>query len=182
MIDQKLLGLIASNLCTLAKQVEAASIDSTCSLSVPLNEIRVGYSHASLATMQQWAERSSTDAQYIYRIDASEQVCAQLLHAAFSDAKEKRLGNRAYARLHQASRVLYVGSSRSLMTRLKQHLGFGPRGTYAMQVSHWLPPVEGELHIQAWRFASNVSGEVIQTVEDGLWAASSPMFGRQGAR
>ncbi|WP_137823019.1 GIY-YIG nuclease family protein [Pseudomonas sp. D(2018)] len=182
MIDQTLLTQIAANLSALAARIEGASVESCRTLSLPFAAIREGYPRDGLAGLDDWAESAQAGAQYIYRIAVSEQVARDTLHAAFRDAKDQKLGGRAYARLHQASHMLYVGSSSALMSRLKQHLGFGPKGTYAMQICHWLPAIEGDLKIQVWRFAADVPKEVIQAIEDGLWAASSPMFGRQGAR
>ncbi len=182
MIDQTLLTQIAANLSALAARIEGASVESGRTLSLPFAAIREGYPRDGLAVLHDWAGSAQAGAQYIYRIAVSEQVASETLHAAFRDAKDKKLGNRAYARLHHVSRTLYVGSSSSLMSRLKQHLGFGPKGTYAMQICHWLPAIDGALQIQVWRFAEDIPREVVQAIEDGLWAASNPMFGRQGAR
>ena len=169
---------IAGNLRVLAKYVETTAIDSIHNVSVPFSEIRCGYPVESLATLKDWA---SSKARYIYQFSVEGDVF-EGLHSAFNEAKASRKNDRAYCRLNPASPMLYVGSSSALDSRIKQHLGFGNKGTYAMQLCHWLPELEGTLRIQAWRFSQEIDGAVVQAIEDGLWASNRPMFGRQGAQ
>ena len=46
-------------------------------------------------------------------------------------AKKNKIGKRAYPRINSPSRYLYVGSSRDFTKRVKEHLGFGYKQTYA---------------------------------------------------
>lgn len=177
MIDKNLLGQIAQRLHSLAKDVETAAVEGVHTVSIPLQAIRDGYPAEQLAELNKW---SSARAPYIYKFSVNDDVYKNL-YQAFSNAKKDKQIDRAFARLNAESPLLYVGSSQSLNSRIKQHLGFGAKGTYAMQICHWLPKLEGELHIQAWKFGANTQKSVVQAIEDGLWAASSPMFGRQGA-
>lgn len=169
---------IAANLRKLAEQVETTAVDSLHEVFVTFSDIRTGYPPESLASLKTW---SSSKARYIYQFSVEDDQ-ANDLHNAFKHAKQTKKNNRAYCRLNSASRQLYVGSSSDLDSRIKQHLGFGNKGTYAMQLSHWLPEREGALRIQAWRFSKETDGQVVQAIEDGMWATIKPMFGRQGAR
>ncbi|MFV3306056.1 GIY-YIG nuclease family protein [Pseudomonas sp. NY15181] len=182
-MNQELLEQIAENLVSLAEQVKEASVEASHTVQLPLQDVRAGYPEAPLAALKSWVAAGGNDAQYIYQVSASEGMVIDDLHKAFSLAKDNKTGGRAYARLHHASQCLYVGSSSSPMARLKQHLGFGAKGTYAMQICHWLPPQSsGSLKIDVWRFSKETPKAVIQVIEDGLWASRQPMFGRQGAR
>lgn len=178
MITPATLNNIAGKLRNLASYIESTAIDSLYEVSIGFSDIRLGYPKEALGGLKAW---SSTNARYIYQVSATENQ-AERLYDAFKNAKESGKNNRAYCRLNNASQLLYVGSSSSLDSRIKQHLGFGNKGTYAMQLSHWLPDEEGVLHIHAWRFSEETDNAVVQAIEDGMWAASKPMFGRQGAR
>lgn len=178
MLTPSTLTDIAGNLRDLADYVERTAIDSRHEVRIPFSEIRRGYPVQALATLKAW---SFSEARYIYQFSVEHEVSKEL-HDAFKEAKETRKNDRAYCRLNPASPLLYVGSSANLDSRIKQHLGFGNKGTYAMQLCHWLPEREGMLRIQAWRFSKEIDGAVVQAIEDGLWASNKPMFGRQGAR
>lgn len=178
MLTPSTLTDIANNLCELAKHVERTPIESLHDICIPFSEIRSGDPALALGTLKTW---STCEARYIYQFSVEDDVCEEL-HGAFKEAKETRKNDRAYCRLNPASALLYVGSSSDLVSRIKQHLGFGSKGTYAMQLCHWLPDIEGSLRIQAWRFSKEIDGTVVQAIEDGLWASTRPMFGRQGAR
>ena len=178
MLTPSTLTDIANNLRDLASFVERTAIESRREVSLSFSQIRSGYPAEALATLKAW---SATKARYIYQFSVQDDVC-EALHGAFEVAKQTRKNDRAYCRLNPASPLLYVGSSSDLDSRIKQHLGFGTKGTYAMQLCHWLPAQEGTVHIQVWRFGKEIEGDVVQAIEDGLWAANRPMFGRQGAR
>ncbi|EJM77191.1 GIY-YIG nuclease family protein [Pseudomonas sp. GM55] len=178
MLTPSTLTDIASHLRDLASYVERTPIDSLHEVCIPFSEIRKDYPAQALGALKTW---SSSKARYIYQFSVEDDVCEDL-YLAFAEAKDARKNGRAYCRLNPVSRLLYVGSSANLDARIKQHLGFGNKGTYAMQLCHWLPEREGMLRIQAWRFSKEIDGAVVQAIEDGLWASNRPMFGRQGAR
>lgn len=178
MISPSTLIDIAGNLRDLANHVERTAIDSLHEVSVTFSDIRTGYPTQTLAGLKAW---SSSSARYIYQFSVEDDQVEDL-HSAFKGAKETKKNDRAYCRLNTASRLLYVGCSSDLDSRIKQHLGFGNKGTYAMQLIHWLPECEGVLRIQAWRFDKEIDNAVVQAIEDGMWSANKPMFGRQGAR
>lgn len=169
---------IASKLRDLASYVEHTVIESVHDVSITFDEIRRGYPIEALSDLKAW---SSPKSSYIYQFSIEGEGCKEL-HNAFKLAKGSRRNDRAYCRLNAASALLYVGSSSDLDSRVKQHLGYGNKATYAMQLCHWLPTDEGVLRLQAWRFSKDTNGAIVQAIEDGLWGANKPMFGRQGAR
>lgn len=99
---------------------------------------------------------------------------------AFAAAKARRAHKRAYPHLNAQGTCFYVGSSRSLATRFRDHLGLGAKGTYALQLVHWAPPLSLQLEFVCAKYAEGTSPEVIQALEDTLWEARRPMFGRKG--
>lgn len=168
----------ANDLRDLANVVERTAIDSHHEVHLPFSAFRDAYPTQALKELKDW---SATKARYIYTFCVPDHAC-EPLHFAFEVAKQSKKGARAYCRLNAASPQLYVGSSLSLDSRIKQHLGFATKSIFAMQLCHWLPPGEGTLHIQAWRFDMETDPAIVQAIEDALWAANKPMFGRQGAR
>jgi len=95
---------------------------------------------------------------------------------AFQEFKKKK--ERACAKLNHPSSTLYVGSSTTgLMRRVNQHLGNGPRSTYALHLSHWTAEQEIEIEILQY----DVPREVLQLIEDSISTDLKPAFGKQGA-
>lgn len=181
MLTKEMLEKIGTELRNLGRRVQETSVEESRCFSVPFEAIRCGQSLDQLKRLESWAKERKS-AQYLYRLTVSSEVDVSQLRSAFETAKNQKAKGRAYARLQQVSETLYVGSSRSLTSRIKQHLGFGWKGTYAVQMSHWLPEIPGSLHIEVCRFREGTDVAVVQAIEDGLWSFAKPMFGRQGAK
>jgi hypothetical protein len=98
------------------------------------------------------------------------------------DAREGGRANRKYARLFGPNCVLYVGGSSSLRTRFRQHLGYGNKAVYAMQLAHWASVIDIPVRFTVARYALTVSVEVLGALEDQLWTQLRPMMGRQGRK
>ena len=87
---------------------------------------------------------------------------------------------RACARLNynsdsSASNILYVGSKqKNLKNRIKQHLGYGAAGTYAMQLRFWFPSnIILQLHI-----IEVVNNDILTEVEAALATELKPLIGK----
>jgi Uri superfamily endonuclease len=94
---------------------------------------------------------------------------------AFQKFKKKK--DRAFAKLNHPSSTLYVGSSTTgLMRRIKQHLGNGPKSTYALHLSHWAAEQEIEIEILQY----NVPREFLQLIVDSISSELKPAFGKLG--
>lgn len=94
---------------------------------------------------------------------------------ALSEYRGKK--ERACPALNKSSEVMYVGSSTtSVYNRIKQHIGTGPKGTYALHLRHWF---EGEYSITIKQY-EKLPIEVIQIIEDDLSDQLKPAFGKRG--
>jgi hypothetical protein len=131
-----------------------------------------------LKEVSEWAGASK--ACLYYFACRSADVDLATVERAFTKAKDRKTHKRAYPHLNAPGTCLYVGSSRSLATRFRDHLGFGPKGTYALQLLHWAPPLSLQLEFVCARYAEDAPTEVIAALEDALWEARRPMFGRKG--
>jgi hypothetical protein len=88
----------------------------------------------------------------------------------------KEMKERACAKLNAPSKVMYVGSSTTVVRkRIEQHLGQGHKGTYALHLSHWY---SGNYKVTVRQY--DVSDDVLQIIEDDLSDRLKPAFGKQG--
>jgi len=89
----------------------------------------------------------------------------------------KKTNERACPKLNAPSRVMYVGSSvTGVKKRLEQHLGNGPRKTYALHLSSWF---NGKYKITVKQY--DVSNEILQILEDAFSDELKPAFGKRGS-
>lgn len=133
-----------------------------------------------IAEVKKWSENGCL---YLYTFNiVSDIIDSSIIMEAYSAAKASKKGNRAYARLNRPSKCMYVGSSKKINQRLKEHLGFGAKGTYALQLAYWANQLPLEFELECAKYSPGIAAEVIQALEDTLWFEQHPMFGRQGAR
>lgn len=133
----------------------------------------------------------------IYTIEASPDVDLDALRDAFRGHKgdEKASTKLPQDNPQASSRFLYVGSScatkqrsRTLQSRLKQHLVQAPKGTYALNLSLWAGDQPGGVIVRAYQYPPAADGkdqtarEVVLAVEDWLSSELQPLFGRRGSR
>ncbi|HJP17768.1 MAG TPA: GIY-YIG nuclease family protein [Nitrospinota bacterium] len=181
MIDKNFLKETATQLNDLANLVEQVDFDEKKEISINFDSINADKANKVCDELSTWGKKNK-ESRYIYIIQANNKTDIDKCYQQYEIAKTNKVGSRAYARLNKPSSVFYVGSSSSLGTRIKQHLGFGPQGTFALQSTYWSKEISGKLNITIWRFSKQTSQAVIQAVEDGLWEKYKPMFGRRGAR
>jgi len=130
--------------------------------------------------VRKWAAKDSV---FLYTFTLTSIVPdLSLLTTAFASAKAAEKGNRAYARLNPPSKCMYVGSSEKIHQRIKEHFGYGAKGTYSLQLAYWAQPFNLEIEVECAKYPAATTSEVLQSLEDTLWAELLPMFGRQGAR
>ena len=119
---------------------------------------------------------------YIYTFCMPDNFLLDSIYTKYKDVKESKKSERAYARLNRKSRCLYVGSSKGLIPRIKQHLGFGPKGTFAMQLCYWCENLDLDITLNIYAFGNGISIKAFQAFEDGAWNSLKPMLGRQGKK
>ena len=119
---------------------------------------------------------------FVYYFSLGENADLEIVHKKITDAKTKKLAKRAYPRINSPSKYLYVGSSRDIAKRIKEHLGFGHINTYAMNLSFWCSDLNLDVDIVCMRYDAKIKKEIIQAFEDGLWEHFKPLLGRKGAR
>jgi len=128
-----------------------------------------------------WAAAAAGRYVYYFETDA-DPVALAALHAVAKDAREGARADRKYARLFGPNCVLYVGGSSSLRTRFREHLGYGNKAVFAMQLAHWASVIDVPVRFTAARYALTASVEILGALEDQLWTQLRPMMGRQGRK
>lgn len=96
--------------------------------------------------------------------------------------KAKQNNQKDFPRLnkkHKGSQYLYVGRSHKLRSRIRQHIGSGHKGTYALHMMRWANNIEEDIELQYFKL-EGVENLVVQAVEDALWSELRPAFGRKG--
>lgn len=107
------------------------------------------------------------------------------VHQALADARAERFEGRAYSRLlplqENPSRTIYVGSTRSLPTRLCQHLGTGPIRTSSLHMKAWWHEEFGPPTINIRAYAESTESDLLCIIEDHWAKKLYPLFGRRGS-
>lgn len=117
----------------------------------------------------------------LYRIGVPADLNPELVLQAF-DAGKTKSAERSFSRRHgPRSRFLYVGRSSSIRKRIYEHLGFGARGTYALNLACWAQSLGVPLDLECASYGEGISPLALPHLEDALWTSSMPMFGRQGS-
>jgi hypothetical protein len=119
---------------------------------------------------------------YLYYFQVVNNIDLAEVKRTFLNTKEREKNRRAYPRFNCQSEFLYVGSSFNISQRFKEHLGYGSKMTYSLQLAHWASNLNLELDFIYAKYPEDIVHDVIQIIEDTLWDELHPMFGRRGQR
>lgn len=153
------------------------------SLTVKLLDLSQEYIEAVLANVPTGYGKKDIGIDYIYVIQVSDErfdfvgKLSERLEEARKDAKDYPRLNRE----HLLTNTLYVGRSRTLRARLRQHFGNDHKGIYSLHFQRWATSIDADISVIFMKF-SEAGNLLVQAVEDGLWASLKPAFGRKGER
>lgn len=127
-------------------------------------------------------DAGNTDFIYIIRLAKDANTSAKELHSAL-EGHRKKIEKKDFCKINEkhSSNTLYIGRSKTLRSRLSQHLGAANHGVYAMHMQRWISQNLLKLEISYLTF-KNESNLLIQAIEDALWTAEKPAFGKKGGR
>lgn len=134
------------------------------------------------ALLDKVSAQTCRDHLYLYYFQVVNNPDLAEVERTFLNTKEKEKNRRAYPRFNRQSEFLYVGSSFNISQRFKEHLGYGSKKTYSIQLAHWASNLNLELDFIYAKYPEDIAHDVIQVIEDTLWDILSPMFGRRGQR
>ena len=175
-----LLTKAQTNLLQLATIIASIKPIETRSWKFTANQLQPGGELPEVVLdVSRWAGKGN---RYLYVIRLlTEKVDLSKIEDVFITAKTKEDG-RAYPRFNHQSRCLYVGGSRGMRQRLKDHLGYGSISTYGLHLAHWTNHLPFELEFMCAKLQAGYDPGVYQLIEDALWDEMSPMFGRKDAK
>lgn len=122
------------------------------------------------------------DRPYIYYFQVLNKLNLTVVEQTFKKAKDEKKNGRAYPRFNRQSEFIYVGCSWGMLSRFKGHLGYGAKGTFALQLAHWAQELNLELGFICAEYPQETPSRVLQALEDTLWDTLKPMFGRRGQK
>ena len=172
-----------------AKEIANVQFPQANIIEFELSELSDKYINDTLKTVPAGysQEFSETDFIYVFKLIDTNKTKKNLISDRFNDSRslqktEDFEGKKDFCRRNEGlSDYLYIGRSQKLRSRLKQHLGAGNEGIFAMHMLRWATRVQGKVEISYYQF-DLFDNLIIQALEDGLWQCFNPMFGRKGEK
>lgn len=122
----------------------------------------------------------SKDERFIYKIDIISSN--NIIDAATNFKKNNK--EIALSRINEGvkTNVLYIGSSeKGIEKRLKEHLGFGAKSTYSMQLHHLIREsklTELLITINIYPFGDSIGTTLLKNIEFAFWHKYKPLLGK----
>lgn len=118
----------------------------------------------------------------IYYLKPADNCGQEIALVRSSFTQTKRKGDGRSRDNMRDSQFIYVGSSRKMHIRIREHLGFCSQSTFALKLSDWYPAADLPLEVVCAAYPAGTSAGIIGALEDSLWERLRPMYGRKGAR
>ncbi len=181
-----LLPNFAAHLSAAAERARDMKLDEPA-LRLSIEMARLGdadYRTSLVGEARAW--RGARDRSTIYVFSSEAPIPQDLINMLRNGANEalRDIGQRrgfAKCNAREAGVCLYVGHSRTIEVRLRDHLGFGAAGTSSLQLSHWDGHPFETLTFTAYRLA--VADDLLaQLLEEYLWDELAPLLGKRGGK
>lgn len=183
LIEAALIDCAHESLLARAKAVLSARLGPALEKTFSLNEIRhevAKYGISEWLSDVVWPYPKAQPALYVIR--AGDVETATNLLSELPVAKARNFGCAKVNKNAIGSSVLYVGSSESVIARLREHLWEASPSTYAMHLRRWCKLTEGEVNVSVWPILDCNDRVVRQDLEDTLWRSLSPRLGKSGGK
>ncbi len=186
MITIEILNRARQSLAERAERLRVVARGQVVSRDFPLIDFNEdGFGRGEISKWANTVADDENNCPVIYRISAVEAVSRDLCLRSF-DALDQP-ANFAMARSNIAHRapennILYVGSSHNIGSRIKQHLEWAPIRTYALHMCRWCRGNAGSIRVELQSLGIPAFDKTVQDIEDTLWDASRPLFGKRGGR
>jgi hypothetical protein len=172
-----------------AEEIARVKFPKANMIEFELSELSDKYINDKLKTVPAGYSKdlSETDFIYIFKLIDANEAKKDFISKRFNDSRsvqntEDFEGKKDFCRWNEVmSDYLYIGRSQKLRSRLKQHLGAGNEGIFAMHMLRWATGVQCKVEISHYQF-DKMDNLIIQALEDGLWQSFNPMFGRKGEK
>lgn len=182
MIDQAVLQQARENLERRASALNNVRFAGVIQQDFSFEKIRAGFGDREISNWIRASLGEYVSHPAIYRLTVDNAAGAERLRCAFADYEPQNGHVQARNNNVVDSTTIYVGSSRKIAQRLRQHLHTCARRTYALKMHLWCPAADNLLRVEVSAARGSVDTTLLQDVEDALWTSSRPMFGKFGAR
>jgi hypothetical protein len=165
------------------KALEVVACPDVECLTVKLQDLTLERIEELIDEVPSGFRKADKGTDYVYVIRVPENCQNQVPTLVVQLAEARNLADD-YCRINNENMntgTLYVGRSKTLKARLRQHLGAENRGIYSMHLQRWATRNDTEISISYMKF-ENKEDLLVQAIEDGLWASLLPAFGRKGER
>ena len=154
------------------KLIDFSPNEGFLNLSFPINEFTEDQE------IEHIANNIPITGRFVYYFSSAETSRVIASFTAYKDSDNKR---SRYNDQHPISQYLYVGSSKNLRKRFKEHCGICNKATYALKFKNWIKdhPIQLEFH---YCEIHTEDQEILQNFEDGLWMRLKPVFGKYGGK
>jgi len=122
-----------------------------------------------------------TDFVYVIQVNGGNRKAIDNLRTALEQARKTANDYSRVNQEHDDTNTIYVGRSKTIRARLRQHLGAENQGVFSLHLQRWATQIDMEISICQMSF-SNADDLLVQAVEDGIWGFLKPAFGRKGER
>ena len=182
MLDRSLKNIAIDNLERRIKDIEECRFLSFEPIHFTFDEITAGIQTKNLKNLLNEIMGKKVNHPTIYRISVSDSAVASELYDKFLNIREQNKDIR-FPKINKnsSSETIYVGSSISIVSRIKQHLYDAAKGTYALKMSTWNLTGSNKLKLELTSDFSSKRHFGFQDLEDALWQQSQPMFGKKGS-
>lgn len=123
----------------------------------------------------------------IYSIELidADKKSTELIYSNFNKEKVKK--EFSLSKINETpNSCFYVGSSKgkTILKRIREHIGFGSKSTYALHLNKWCPTIDKKLTISFVLVDQkdcnqNLKFSLLELVEQNLWDKKQPMFGKR---
>ncbi|MDX0488815.1 hypothetical protein GOC53_00770 [Sinorhizobium medicae] len=180
-LNDKLKSLACTSLIQRARSLRAAEFGAEMVAEFSLRDICAAQ---DAGFIDNWLHGKPT-LPAIYTITAANDATVRAIIQAFP--ARDRNNPLGYSRPQsnnpgEATRVLYVGSSEKVRSRLKEHIWQAHPKTYALNLHRWCPNAEGSVIVRVQPILRPVDRQLMQELENALWKSLRPVYGKLGGR
>lgn len=182
---KKAISNSSSSLLSLSEAVKSFQFPNAIDLEFETSQLNPDYIKELLSSVPTGYAKAlvDTDFIYVFEIQNSDKSIQSDLFKQLETAREEQHvkdEKKDYCRINHAdSQNLYVGRSKTLRSRLNQHLGAESGGLFAMHLSRWSIKTKAKIKVSYFQIDKE-DNLLVQALEDGLWDELKPMFGKKG--
>lgn len=177
-----------TDILTIAKNHQLAILRETISnlesfeQTMDIHKISFNLNHVlNDSDLKELAKSLPIKGKFIYYFTTNQQLEVSNLFREFIAIKTDIKFARYNGHELEKCQSLYVGSSSSLRKRFREHCGLSSKQTYALKFRNWMTADNVEIQFHYFQL-SNVTQDILQNIEDGLWKTMLPVFGKLGGK